>query len=64
LAADIADAAPLMKSAYTALTTSLSQALKRFHGQLAGATSILNELEPLISQYKNEKNEPVNAKLV
>ncbi len=64
LAADIADAVPLMKSAYTALTTDLSQVLLRFHGQMAGATSVLNKLEPLISQYKDEKDKTQNAKLV
>ena len=35
LAANIADAVPLMKSAYENLTTGLSQVLQRFNGQIA-----------------------------
>lgn len=53
LAANIADAVPLMKSAYENLTTGLSQVLQRFNGQIAGATSIQEELKPLIFQYKD-----------
>ena len=53
LAANIADAVPLMKSAYENLTTGLSQVLQRFNGQIAGATSIQEKLKPLIFQYKD-----------
>lgn len=48
LAANIQDAEPLMKNAYTTLTTGLAQILQRFQKHLTGATTILEQLNPLI----------------
>ena len=51
LAANAAEAEPLMRKAYQALTTSVSQVLQRLDNQLVGATEIQEELAKLISGY-------------
>lgn len=51
LAANAAEAEPLMRKAYQALTTSVSQVLQRLDSQLVGATEIQEELAKLISGY-------------
>ena len=51
LAANVAEAEPLMRKAYQALTTNLSQVFQRLDNQLVGAIEIQEALAPLINAY-------------
>lgn len=63
LAANIAEAEPLMRKAYQALTTNVSQVLQRLDNQLVGATEIQEALAQLISSY-TENQTTYTAKLL
>lgn len=55
LAANVAEAEPLMRKAYEVLTTNLSQVFQRLDDQLVGATTIQEALAPLINSYTENK---------